>query len=544
MKQINITRKPTSYLLYVASALFAAVYFFIVYKFTVNIPISDDFPALQDFLVQYLQAENGGEKLSLLLESIGIGKVHRILLPRLMVLLVYLLTGKLNYTIYLFVVILFTSGIAIMIFKMINDKRMKPLAMLLTVTLLLNGQNFINYMLVFAGIANIGICFFAFLSMYLLLSRSRASFVGGLLLSLLTIYSNGNGMLIIPPAIIALYLQKRMKELIVFAIPCILAALFYFYGLEMSRITGGDSWEKLYNTVSYFFIFTGGCLWVPSAKFISFTAGVLCFAVYVWGILNKAYKDNLFCYACLTFLYLTIFVAAAGNQYHTVRIIYRIYSSLFLALTTILLVNNTKAFYVKKIIPVLPILAFSFSLLTIIIYRWDMQKLLEGKKVSAYNWVNKGRGLIKYGRYLREAERLGVYKMPEYPLSEYKSPICAVSSANMKFLPEGIIYRIESIDEKENFLVLEGWSYLKSMSMDHTDIYIFLTNGKNQRTYCPKFQQNSYVPDITKVKSGFFAVIDKTEIPAGVYRIEIGIKPRLSMKGDIFYVSTDKMLEI
>lgn len=305
MKQTRI-----NYFFWILSAIFTAGYFYIVYKFSVNIPMDDDLPSLQNFLVRFVQADDIREKVSLLLEN---GNGHRLLFMRSIVLFVYMVCGKLNYSICIFIANLLLFGTSVLLYKMIRNKNMNGLWVFLTVLLLFNGQNLGNSIVAQFGLANIGSIFITFLSIYLLLLNHRPAFICGLLLSLITIYSNGNGMLMIPPVIACFCIQKRTKDMICFGTVSVTAAMFYFYGLDTSRL-GGDIWSHLPELAANFFIFIGCNLWIPSVKFVSLFTGIVCSAIYVWGIFNKVYERNLFCYACLTFLFITAIAVAAGNE--------------------------------------------------------------------------------------------------------------------------------------------------------------------------------------------------------------------------------------
>jgi hypothetical protein len=551
MKQTTI-----NYFFWILSVIFVAAYFYIIYKFSVNIPMDDDFPSLQNFLVRFIQADNVQGKISLLLED---GSGHRTLFMHLIVLLVYAICGKLNYSIYIFIVNSFLFGTSVLLYKMMREKNMNGLWAFLIVLLLFNGQNIGNSIVAQFGLSNIGSIFITFLSIYLLLLNHRIAFICGLLLSLVTIYSNGNGMLMIPPIIVCFCIQKRTKELICFCIITVPAALLYFFGLDSSRLEG-DIWNYLPVLIANFFIFIGCNLWIPSVKVIALFAGIACSVIYIWGIYNKVYKHNLFCYACLTFLFITAVAVAVGNPpilggEATTPWRYRIYGSLFLVLTAFLLVNNAKEFHVKKMIYLFPVLALLFSVFSTDYCYRKGERRLEQKKVSAYRWINEGKRLgTRYPRvepelifYLKEAERMGLYTMPQYPLSAYKSVVYLNKDKNMQFLPEGIEYEIEVIGEKEGFLIVEGWAYLRSESilMESEDIYLYLVNEKNQFVCRPYFERRfDIIDDTRKADCGFFSVIDKTKIPTGTYRIEIGIKSRLKLDRPVFYVSTDRVVAL
>jgi hypothetical protein len=546
MKQTKI-----NYFFWMLSAVFAAVYLFIVYRLSINIPMDDDFPALQNFLVRFIQAGHIQEKIALLLDD---ANSHRTVFMRLNVLLVYAVCGKLNYSVYIFLIGLFLTGIGFLLYRMMTNQGLKGLWAFMVVLLLFNGQNLGNHIVAQFGLSNIGSVLITFLSIYLLLLKNRIAFIGGILLSILTIYSNGNGMLLIPPVIVCFGIQKRIKELIWFGVISVTAAAFYFYGLDSSRL-GGDKWDYLGVIVMNVFIFVGNNVWVPSVMLISLITGILCSAVYIWGIFNKVYKNNLFCYACLTFLFLTAFAVAAGNEpvlggEATTPWRYRIYGSLFLILTAFLLVNNAKEFYLKKAVYFFPLFALFFSLTSTVYCYRKGERRLEQKMVSAYRWVNEGKRLgTCYPRaepelmlYLKEAEQMGLYKMPQYPLSDYKSAIHVCKDKNRQPSEDGILYAVESVEEKEGFLLVEGWAYLRSESalMESRDIYLYLENEENRFVCRPKFERRfDIIDDTRKADCGFFAVIDPSELPSGTYRIGIGIKSRLKLKSPVLYVTTD-----
>lgn len=70
--------------------------------------------------------------------------------------------------------------------------------------------------------------------------------------------------------------------------------------------------------------------------------------------------------------------------------------------------------------------------------------------------------------------------------------------------------------------------------------------GKKYRLICrPCFERRfDIIDDTGKADCGFFAVIDKTEIPHGTYRLETGLKSRLKLKRPVFCVSTGRVLKL
>jgi hypothetical protein len=167
MKQITVNRA-----FWMAAVVFMCAYFGMVFKFTLNIPWEDDFPVLQSFLVDFVQADDFSEKFKLLIGGYG---PHRLLLTRLIVLVVYAFCGKLNYICYIVFVNLFLIGIGVLIYSACKQKSLNGKTALLVAALLFNGQNLLNSTWSLSGLANIGIVFVAFLSMYLV-TRKETNF--------------------------------------------------------------------------------------------------------------------------------------------------------------------------------------------------------------------------------------------------------------------------------------------------------------------------------------------------------------------------------
>jgi hypothetical protein len=541
-------QKTINYVFWALSAVTIIIYFYLVYRFTINIPEEDDFPAIQEFILKFNKSGDVFGKLSLLLEEHS-SSMHRLLFMRIIILFVYILTGRINYTVCIFIANILLVGLGALIYcSVFRNKDIKRLCLLIIALLLFNGQNLSNSVWAMSGLANFGNCFIAFLSIYLLIAEKRKYFIFGILLSLLTIYSNGGGMFIIPPVIICFMVQKRTKELIVFGCVTINASVLYFYNLNLSR-SGGNILNNIPVLVNNFFIFVGCNFWVSSMKIFSFFSGLCCFVVYVWGILNKNYRNNLFCYACLTFLYLSAFAVAVGGIVlgFEVAIRYRIYGSLFFILTFIVLADNINKRYVKMLhFMLIPVLCF--SLFSSTVYILKAKKILEWKKVSAYNWSNKIERLacpwVNACAYLKEAELTGIYTMPQYSLAEYKS-IINIFTGQYCYLQDNILYKIEQVKKNENYIIIQGWAYLTTETMDFTNIVICLNDSEKKWICYPNFERRyDLVKDLSKTDCGFLAVIDKRELNPGEYTVEIGIKRTLKIFDPVYFTTTKEIIKL
>ena len=125
-------------ILYSLAGIIALIYFSVVFILSDNIPYLDDYTVEQNFLLRYIQSSTMSEKTNLLIEQ---HNEHRLLFTRLVTLVVYFLTGKLNYCAYIIIANIMLAGLGLLMYKTIQNNTTKGLCLLAIVVLLCNGQN-------------------------------------------------------------------------------------------------------------------------------------------------------------------------------------------------------------------------------------------------------------------------------------------------------------------------------------------------------------------------------------------------------------------
>jgi hypothetical protein len=362
-------------------------------------------------------------------------------------------------------------------------------------------------------------------------------------------------MCIIPPVVAWLASQKQFKKMALFGVPTLIASFVYFYNLDATRINPIYLWNHLDLAVVRFFSFAGGSMWLPTAKFLAFTLGLVCFAVFAWGIVKKHFEKYPFIYLCLAFLYLSSLAAVVGDSTTSINpapLRYRIYCSLFPTLTALLLGLDPKMFFIKKIAFLIPVFAILFGGGLDVLHCLKMQKICEFKKVSSYNWYVRGSGLANYlaieksEYYLNKAQQLGLYQMPKYPLENFVLRPSLCTTIENRAYSDNLLFSVDRINEADNFFIVQGWVYSQMNSMEFTDILVFL-NGQNGCFVFKTFMERHYLLvnyNPTKTDCGFFIVFDKTTVPPGIYTIELGIKSVLNRNKPVVCIKTKSVLEI
>ena len=524
----------TARVFYALAAAVAVAYFALVGHFADNIPFWDDYLAEQNFLVRFLQSPSLSERLRMLIEQ---HNEHRLLFTRLTALVVYLFTGKLNYAVYIILANAMLMGTGLLMYKTINDDRKKAFGTFLIALLLCNGQHLETSVWAMSGLANIGTLFLALASLFCVLRRETAWLVAGFALSVLTVFSNGNGMFILIPALIGLALQRQAKTCMAYAIVAAFSVMFYFLNYvrpERTDIGLTDMLAHAPQILINLCTFAGLNFWVPSFRIVSIAVGAACLSVYLWGIWKGWYRTDLFSYASLTFLYLTAGAVAVvwvkdDSFYAPLR--YRVYCSSFLLLSALLLLNHSRFSQIKWVVYPAVVLLLLFNL-SGFIYIPKEQHRQEWRMISAYKWQHDGQGLAissdeQVVPYLQVAERMGLYQMPRYPMSKYAAFIVEQSvepNMDAKEMP----YGIDSISTRNGYLIIEGWAFLRDRSMNFSDISVCLISPRHSYI-CTSLAERRYdlMLDVSLDRiehCGFFSVIDMRSIEAGTYRIGIEIR--------------------
>jgi hypothetical protein len=519
---------------YILCALFVTVYFVIVFQNTYNIPRYDDFVVFFKFIGDYIDSSSFGEKWELIFSQHG---EHRKLLTRLLALLDYWITGKISLSAMIAIGNVFLLGIGSMFILFIKKNADKGLIALAMILLIFNGQVFDTSTWAMGSLQDIGISFFAMLSIYLSINKSASSksaFITGLFLSVFTVFSHGNGMCLLPAVLLSLILQKRTKEATWYGIIVGIAVICYF--IHWSRNPGavsGLSLERIPVIMMSFLCFLGGNFWIPSLKILSFSFGLFVCFTYLWAIKSKRYKKNFAWFAMLTFMLLTAAMVALNRPVDEIAPLrYRIHCCLITALTVMFYFENKEDIPLGKymkwtIIPLILFNVFNTSL-----YSLKCVKQSEYKKVTAYNWARDKSGLFpdyhfELDTILLKTEEKHIFNMPKLPLQALSSKIeiTAQCPAN---LHSDIVYHIDYTEKDEEYICIKGYAYTERRSMDFTDIILWLCNDTHGVKVYPYAERRYELPLKTSIQEncGFLAVIPIKDLPQGSDRMFIEIKRR------------------
>ena len=509
-------------------AVFAGIYFWIIYQNTYNIPRWDDFEVFFRFLCDYIDSPALGEKLALIFEPHG---PHRIVFTRLTVLLNYWITGTVNINVLVLTGNLFMLGIGAMFFVFLRQRKDAGIFALMTVLLLFNGQNFETNTWAMAGLANVGTLLLAMLSVYFVMQPAKPGFIAGIILSVITVFSNGNGMCLFPAVLFSFLLQKRKKELLLFAGVAGMAVICYFLNFNWESNSGHSLRTGAVTTG--FFHFLGGNLWLPSVKMIALFWGLFIFATYVWAVIGGFYRKNTVWFTFFTFMLLTAAMAVLNRPVEEIAPLrYRIYCCMGTILTVMFYFENRDALHLTRWFKCLVPPVMLFSVFCSLLYLDRVEKDSELKKISTFNWQRSKSGL--YGSsgsfgvaVLSRVEALHIYTMPKLPVEEIAATV-KTTADGWENRNSPVLYHIDFIEDADDCILIKGWAYTDGTGMDFTDIFLWLFNGEQSIKIDPYLERRYDLPVSLAIAEncGFFAVIPKTELRPGDYKLGIEIRKR------------------
>ena len=510
--------------------VFLGIYFRIIYQNTYNIPRWDDYDVFLQFLCDYVNSPSPGEKLALVFESHG---PHRIVFTRLIVLLSYCITGKVNITAFIIIGNLFMLGIGAMFFVFLRQRKDAGIFALMTVLLLFNGQNFETNTWAMAGLANVGTLLLAGLSVYFIMQPARSGFIIGIVLSIITVFSNGNGMCLFPAVLFSFLLLKRKKELLWVAGIMGIAVICYFLNLNWESNTEHNS-LRAGAIVTGFFYFLGGNVWLPSVKIGAFLWGLFIFATYVWAVIGGFYRKNPVWFTFFTFMLLTAAMVVLNRPVEGIAPLrYRIYCCMGTILTLMFYFENRDALHLTRWFKFLVPPVMLFGIFCSLLYLDRAEKDSELKKISTCNWQRSKSGLHYYSTSgadiaaLRQAESMNIYTMPQLPLETIAATV-NTTAGEWQNRRSSVLYHIDFIEDADDCILIKGWAYTDGTGMDFTDIFLWLFNGEQSIKIDPYLERRYDLPVSLAIAEncGFFAVIPKTKLRRGDYKLGIEIQKR------------------
>ncbi len=440
--------------------------------YAVNVPWFDDFEALPDFLLRYLDAPTVSEKFHWLFWP---NNEHRMATGKAVTVALHALTGQINFRALEAVANLSTLGLLALFFAAFRRLKLPLLFFVPVPFLLFQPQYHLLSFWAITGIQHQPVLLFAFLTMFLLAEDTAAALGLALISALVATFTMSNGMLVWPAGAVVLGLQGRWWGLAVWLGAAVMGIGGYFYGFP-SRANANSFAQFLktpYFSVAGFFTFWGAAFdFFPNASIVLRSVlptlaglGLAVFmGAWVWqrgGGLSKMGRRFLperaaltekrhrllsrrygyFLLGCLLFLLANAVLVAVLRPHFGYFVLlvsnYKLYPTLTLILAYLMVLEWKKPAHVGGWLAG----SVAFWALCYLIYTPDVSLRQRYLLASVYNQVRNGIGLgATRGdvgeTYIQgvfgEIRRRGLYRWPDEFTAALVSPTATPAALNVQ----------------------------------------------------------------------------------------------------------------
>lgn len=437
--------------------------------YVVDVPWMDDIDAFLSFILGYTDAHTIREKFDWLIRP---NNEHRILTGKLITLILYKLTGTVNFRWLIFAAFAFLLGLLAIFYRVFRSTNLPLLAFVPVPFLLLQPQYYLTTTWAITSLQHQVVVAMIVATLYLLAEGGRNRFVGGLGLQVVTSLSMSNGLFGWVAGAVVLAMQRHWLRLGIWLAVGVATILFYFHDFQNAQ--GNDSSVAFFLAHPHliflgFFTFTGGLFdFFPNADIVRRSvlptlAGLVLIPAMLWllwrmnesllhGGLNASalpnretaalQKRRYFFTGCYTFLMVNaVIVAFLRPRFgYAVMLIsnYMIYPALLVALLYLNVlseqVRNRRAVYrwVRFGLVISLVVWGMWYVLRLPKIAFRKQQLLTNAFNQKYNETGLGPSwgspfVALAGRSMTESVRRGIYRYPDAYYTPYEQTLRSVS---------------------------------------------------------------------------------------------------------------------
>ncbi len=491
----------------------------LIFRYGLNVPKWDDH-ALRNFLVNFNEADGWGERIGLIFAQ---HNEHRIAYDRLVALLVYQLTGEINFVWLMAIGFLSLLGILFVFGNVIRESRLSPLVFLPLPFLLLTFQHHENTLWGMAALQNFSVVFFTLSSIYCASKTTERLFGWALFFSLSALLTSGNGLGAWPVVAVLFALQRRWTNVFFWLLAAAVAVGFYFLNYEKPPGNPSTVAVSGWQYVRGFLALLGGVAdWQPASpgRFVGPTlaGGMLLLLAVVLNVRalrrtpwfgGKAEPADYFLMGVTMFVLATALVVVVGRMGFgeavllTSRI--KIYSAVFLLTLLVAALRELPSPWQPRAAWTALGASLVFWLGTAFV-EWEEIVFARHERITwLYNW-RRGEG-----------ETLPAYDRQRFP---YRAPEVPFFSENSAGAQPQLPLRVEERADQSWLLTNDS---LQTTTSPEAGAYLLLHSGKTTRLLPTRQNRNhsrrSLLTGGGYFVPGFTAVVQPTDAPPGRYAI-------------------------
>lgn len=490
-------------------AFSVVVYFFVIFfKHTVNIPINDDYDVINNFN-DIINQSSAVEKVKLFFLQ---HNEHRILYDKLWFYVVYWFNPEgLDFNILSFIGTLSLVGIVAFYFFKLRKQYSDYILLFPVSVFIINLALWENITFSMAGLSNFTFLLFAILSIHFItqenLNNKKMSF--SLLFFFFSIMSQGGGVFVFPVGLMVLFLRKNKIDFLKYFISGTLIIFIYFLDYQKHPSPSlSQVFANLFEHFKFFIAFLGSAISnyhffpdnIDEAFFRSSILGFLFFVFYIYLLVSKYFKKNLFNFSIFTLVIIISFVTAITrlNQgIHTaVSSRYRLLSVLFLVSLFIFLIEFAKR---KKLnVKLVNSVVFLLSLTYLFLFNFNYQN----KSLMHHRQASLSLGMLYYfsgdnsqinslnknlsEKVLKESKDFETFVISEEKINKYYS-FADKEEFDFNFPDNSSITissNIEKIKQLKDSYYIEGFAFLDNSSdTEYQEVYMVLYNNSSSKVF-------------------------------------------------------------
>ncbi|PWK26598.1 hypothetical protein LV89_02447 [Arcicella aurantiaca] len=537
----------------IAIVIIIGLFYIACYHFAYNFFFEDDFHLLRYVTLTQDNSLSISEKLKALW---NLHNEHRIVFPRLIVLLDYYIQGHIDWKILNALSALYYLGIFVFFYKIIKKINLPIWYALPIVLFIFQPSSYQNFYWTISILQQVGNIFWSMLLFYSIVYFSPKHFWISIIFALILTFTHGNGLFALGVVAVLLFIQERYKELIIWCLLILIISVAYFLGYytaQNSNIIG--SLSNPLQLIGCFGGFWGSFLreFFKSnlGLYIAILTGLIIFGSlfilnfnFLWSIFFKKKKlksgteisrEKLFILAIFAFFTITSGLVALSRSWSSIeagfpnRYLHNSVITLMLLYLSILVISP------KKVTEILGIIFLGFGImyncfawytkLEALSYQRDIQE------ADAVNYQHNGISLVNDKSFnanisdiLKQSFKDSISVFPESPLSSAIKNLDNLTAPNALDIPINI-----QKDSSVTFSIA-GSNYrpiyhLQNSNLPYTgDVFLIFKSKQNLFVWATthlKNKKKNLLKTGQYFNNGFYTTIMTDAMPANDYTIGI-----------------------
>ncbi len=509
-----------------------------------NIPMWDEFETVLQFLLQYRAAESA---LEVLQPFFSMANEHCMVTSRVIVVLLYELTGRIDFIHLAIVGDLFIVAVVVMFAVHRPNRQERLVALALASLLLFNLQHHENFFSSYASIDHFLVVVLTTATLMLVQHGGRAALVTAGLFATMAVFTLAQGLAVLVSAALLLALQSRWRQLAAWLL--FSSALAAVFGWKLASVpltlASGSSFAGVEKTAVYALTLLGGVPAVGNAGLAS-VLGVILLAGLAWLCWKRSWRREPFLTAMAVTAVLSAALIAYGRagapDVSPLSSRYMVQSAVAWIAVLMLLLKSapSPAAFVRGAWVVLA-LAATLNFLSSAHFEAPARAFVQ-RRIDASRHYDYARTMVggtskifpegkRADAILSAAARDGVYFLRARKAVEVEI------DAPLK--EHQLQYYVDQIAVGPQSVHLKGWMFAETHSSDDVVPHVMLKAG--QRSYFFRGRRERR-PDVAEamnrdeaLESGFYFVIPKKMLPADEFKVALVLKDG----DDVLYSNTD-----